>query len=169
MEYGSGQLGFTLLAAVALGVMLGYLIWGAKRSDGPMALVKKPAEAKPAPSPAPKPAPAPKAAAKPKAKAAPSAPAAAAEASADTVTAELPPAPESLFQERPDTVDDLQKIKGVGPKMESVLNEKGVYQYAQLANFTADDLAWLDAATGSFPGRAERDDWVGQAKGLMSG
>ncbi|WP_352231127.1 helix-hairpin-helix domain-containing protein, partial [Paralimibaculum aggregatum] len=79
-----------------------------------------------------------------------------------------PPAPAQLFAERPETVDDLQKIKGIGPKMAAVLNERGVYQYAQLAAFTAEDLRWLDAATGSFPGRAERDDWVGQARALLA-
>lgn len=79
------------------------------------------------------------------------------------------PKPENLFAKRPDQVDDLKQIKGVGPKMEAVLNAKGVYQFAQIAVFTEADLAWLDAATGSFPGRAERDDWVGQARDLAEG
>jgi NADH-quinone oxidoreductase subunit E len=74
------------------------------------------------------------------------------------------------FHETPPAeVDDLKKIKGIGPKMEAVLNEHGIYQYAQLAAFDAADLAWLDRAVGSFPGRAERDGWVAQAKELASG
>lgn len=77
-----------------------------------------------------------------------------------------PPAPGNLYAERPAEVDDLRQIRGIGPKMEALLNEKGIYQYRQIAAFTAEDLAWLDAAVESFPGRAERDGWVEQARAL---
>ena len=74
-----------------------------------------------------------------------------------------------VFHEaRPDRVDDLRRIKGIGPKMEAILNEHGIYQYEQIAAFGEADLAWLDGATGSFPGRAARDGWVEQAAGLAA-
>ena len=67
-----------------------------------------------------------------------------------------------------DAKDDLKLISGVGPVLEGKLNEMGVYSFAQVSNMTAEDYEVLDNLTGSFPGRAERDDWAGQAKGLMN-
>lgn len=79
---------------------------------------------------------------------------------------EAAPAPASLLTERPDEVDDLKEIKGVGPKMEGVLNDKGVYLFRQVANFSAQDVAWVNEAIEAFPGRIERDQWVAQAQTL---
>lgn len=78
----------------------------------------------------------------------------------------LPPAPASLLSERPEFVDDLKEIKGIGPRMEGVLNAKGVYLFQQLAEFTPQDVAWVSAAIDAFPGRIERDRWVEQAQYL---
>ena len=75
-------------------------------------------------------------------------------------------APTSLLTEAPAEVDDLKRIKGVGPVMEGVLNRKGVYLFRQIANFTDQDVAWVNSAIDAFPGRVERDDWVGQAQSL---
>lgn len=75
-------------------------------------------------------------------------------------------APASLLADRPDEVDDLKRIKGVGPVMEQVLNDKGVYLFHQVANFSAADVAWVNEAIEAFPGRIERDNWVGQAQDL---
>jgi molybdopterin-containing oxidoreductase family membrane subunit len=68
-----------------------------------------------------------------------------------------------------DAKDDLKLISGVGPVLEGKLNEMGIYSFAQVSKMTSQDYEILDNLTGSFPGRAERDDWAGQAKGLMSG
>ena len=76
------------------------------------------------------------------------------------------PRPASLFDRRPDTVDDLKEIKGIGPVMERVLNENGCYHFKQLANFSKRDIEWISAALGSFPDRIERDEWVRQAQSL---
>ena len=64
--------------------------------------------------------------------------------------------------------DDLKVISGIGPKMESVLNGIGIYTYAQVSKMTKREYDLLDEITGSFPGRAERDDWSGQAKKLIN-
>ncbi|MEO1472210.1 MAG: NADH-quinone oxidoreductase subunit NuoE, partial [Pseudomonadota bacterium] len=64
--------------------------------------------------------------------------------------------------------DDLQKLKGVGPKLEGVLHELGVYTFAQIASWGPDEIAWVDTRL-NFKGRIERDDWVGQAKTLSGG
>ncbi|MCB0423926.1 MAG: molybdopterin oxidoreductase, partial [Mangrovimonas sp.] len=66
------------------------------------------------------------------------------------------------------TADELQKINGVGPKMEEALNSIGIYTFLQVSKMTKREYDLLDEITGSFPGRAERDDWSGQAKKLIN-
>lgn len=58
--------------------------------------------------------------------------------------------------------DDLKAISGIGPKLEQVLNDRGIRTYAQIAALTKADIAKLDEELG-FKGRIERDDWLGQA------
>jgi molybdopterin-containing oxidoreductase family membrane subunit len=66
------------------------------------------------------------------------------------------------------TADDLKKVNGIGPKMEEVLNSIGIYTFLQVSKMTKKEYDLLDSITGSFPGRAERDDWSGQAKNLLN-
>jgi predicted flap endonuclease-1-like 5' DNA nuclease len=76
--------------------------------------------------------------------------------------------PAALFAEKPDSVDDLKLIKGIGPGLEKELNGLGVYQFAQVAAFTKADLEWVDENLSAFKGRCFRDDWTGQASALIS-
>jgi NADH-quinone oxidoreductase subunit E len=97
---------------------------------------------------------------------------------ADTVPApaalaSIPPAGEGgkpgLYEAPPeDGADNLKEISGVGPKLEATLNEMGIYRFAQIAAWTADNIAWLDERL-KFKGRIERDDWVAQARILAEG
>ncbi len=64
--------------------------------------------------------------------------------------------------------DDLKKISGVGPKIESTLHELGVYKYSQIAKWTEDNVKWVDEYL-SFKGRIGREDWIKQAKILADG
>jgi len=64
--------------------------------------------------------------------------------------------------------DDLKKVKGIGPKMEETLNQIGIFTFAQVSKMTKNEYDLLDSITGSFQGRAERDDWAGQANKLKS-
>ncbi len=75
-------------------------------------------------------------------------------------------APTNLFSVAPQQVDRLQQITGVGDKLARTLNELGVYQFRQIAEFTATDLLWLDQQLGAFKGRIGRDNWVAQAEAL---
>lgn len=59
--------------------------------------------------------------------------------------------------------DDLTRLAGVGPKLSAALAERGVTRFAQIAAWTADDLAEMDVAL-SLKGRAVREAWVAQAK-----
>ena len=59
--------------------------------------------------------------------------------------------------------EDLTRLMGIGPKLAAALAERGVTRYAQIAAWTADDLAKFDKAL-DLKGRAVRDAWVAQAK-----
>ncbi|TCO72518.1 endonuclease [Rhodovulum euryhalinum] len=114
---------------------------------------KPAAAAKPAPAPVPKPAPAP----------------APAPAAAPAATAEVGKRPAALKAARKGGADDLKKIKGVGPKLEKMLNDMGFYHYDQIANWTAAEVAWVDENLEGFKGRVSRDEWVAQAGILATG
>lgn len=77
------------------------------------------------------------------------------------------PASVMAAKQSTDTQDDLKKISGVGPKLEQILNKRGFLTYADIAAMSAADMASVGESLG-FPGRIERDDWVGQAKELMN-
>ncbi|RJE85285.1 NADH-quinone oxidoreductase subunit NuoE [Paracoccus onubensis] len=77
--------------------------------------------------------------------------------------------PEGLDAPRDDAADDLKLIKGVGPKLEELLNSLGFWHFDQVAAWGAKELAWVDANLEGFKGRASRDDWVTQAKVLAEG
>lgn len=62
--------------------------------------------------------------------------------------------------------DDLKRISGVGPKLEQVLNGRGIKRFADIAAWSDADIERIDAELG-FDGRIRRDDWVGQAKALL--
>ncbi|MCK5442884.1 MAG: polysulfide reductase NrfD [Maribacter sp.] len=70
------------------------------------------------------------------------------------------------FDSSKDTADDLKKVKGIGPQMEKTLNQIGIFTFAQMSRMTEKEYNLLDSITESFPGRAQRDDWAGQAKKL---
>ena len=59
--------------------------------------------------------------------------------------------------------DDLTRIKGVGPKLAATLGSMGVTTLDQIAAWTDEDVARIDAQLGRFQGRIERDDWRTQA------
>lgn len=65
--------------------------------------------------------------------------------------------------------DDLRQIKGVGPKLATLLASLGVTRFDQIAAWTEADIAEVDRFLGSFAGRIERDSWVEQAGYLARG
>ena len=77
--------------------------------------------------------------------------------------------PATLRAARQGKADDLKLIKGVGPKLEKLLNSMGFYHFDQVAAWSAEELAWVDSNLEGFKGRASRDGWVAQAKLLASG
>ncbi|MGE3876231.1 MAG: NADH-quinone oxidoreductase subunit NuoE [Parvibaculaceae bacterium] len=77
--------------------------------------------------------------------------------------------PELLAKPRAGAGDDLKLIWGVGPKLEKMLNDMGVWHFDQIAAWTKAELKWVDERLEGFKGRAERDEWVKQAKKLATG
>ncbi|HEX9955349.1 MAG TPA: helix-hairpin-helix domain-containing protein [Allosphingosinicella sp.] len=65
--------------------------------------------------------------------------------------------------------DNLQTMKGVGPKLASQLNEAGITRFDQLAGLSPAELQMLDAKMGAFQGRLERDRVQEQARFLARG
>lgn len=101
----------------------------------------KKAEAAPAPAAEEKKAPAKKAEAAPKAAAKKAAPAKAAN-------------------------DDLTKLTGVGPALAKKLNDAGVTSFAQIAAWNAAEIERLEAEISGLGAKAEKGDWVAEAKKL---
>jgi len=77
--------------------------------------------------------------------------------------------PEALSAPEGGQADDLKQIKGVGPKLESLCNALGFYHFHQIAGWTAEEVAWVDANLEGFKGRVSRDNWVEQARTLAAG
>lgn len=76
--------------------------------------------------------------------------------------------PRGLAAPRAARPDDLKLISGVGPQNEARLNALGIWHFDQIAAWTAKETLWVGGYL-AFPGRIEREDWVGQARVLASG
>lgn len=59
--------------------------------------------------------------------------------------------------------DDLTKLSGIGPKLALSLAERGVTRFAEIAAWTAEDVARFDKDM-KLMGRVEREAWIAQAK-----
>ncbi|MEM9971789.1 MAG: hypothetical protein AAF762_11925 [Pseudomonadota bacterium] len=77
--------------------------------------------------------------------------------------------PATLAEARDGGADDLKRIKGIGVKLEQLCNRLGFYHFDQIAAWTDEEVAWVDANLEGFKGRVTRDDWVAQAKLLAAG
>jgi len=67
------------------------------------------------------------------------------------------------------TPDNLQALKGVGPKFADMLAERGVVRFDQLAKLTPAEIDLLDSQLGPFRGRLQRDRIIEQADYLARG
>jgi NADH-quinone oxidoreductase subunit E len=77
--------------------------------------------------------------------------------------------PTTLKAARASGADDLKQIKGVGPKLEALLNSMGFFHFDQIAKWTGAEIAWVDENLEGFKGRVSRDGWVDQARVLAEG
>lgn len=65
--------------------------------------------------------------------------------------------------------DDLQLLKGVGPKLAAMLNARGIVRFEQIAKLSPGQVEALDNELGAFRGRLLRDQVVEQADYLARG
>ncbi len=79
-----------------------------------------------------------------------------------------PAKPKLLKAARKGLADDLKRIAGLGPRIESALNALGVFHYDQIASWTKAEAAWIEEQIKA-RGRIARDKWIAQAKALMKG
>lgn len=148
-----------LLLPLLAGLITGWAIWAGRRSaDADLAY----AAPEPVRAAAPVAAPAPKVepVAAPAVKVAPVAVAAAVAMTAIGIPAAI------------GDPDDLLQIKGVGPKLNDLLNGLGIRRFDQISAWTRGDIGKVDEHLGSFKGRIDRNSWVEQAgllaKGMIS-
>ena len=164
-EYDSGKTQYN--ASVQLASDIGDTV---KRIDGTEVPLTAPWQGKSgsAAKAATKPATAKKAA--PKAAKAETAPKAAAKTAAAPAVAEGPgKKPKVMKTPRKSGADDLKMIKGVGPKLEGLLNNMGFFHFDQVSAWGADEVSWVDQNLEGFEGRVSRDNWVSQATALAAG
>ncbi|MEH6757859.1 MAG: hypothetical protein V7676_10120 [Parasphingorhabdus sp.] len=181
------------LIALVIGIVTAFWTWAASGREGTTrrfnaddgllnkagdAVAPEPVPIVPAPTPTPPPAPKPE----PAPKLVPETPAAAPVAAASAPIAEPTPRP----RKRPvvaDTPappptgkpkiapatgdpDNLRLIKGVGPKLNTLLNNLGITRYDQIAEWREAEIQEVDQYLESFSGRITRDSWIDQAKYL---
>jgi predicted flap endonuclease-1-like 5' DNA nuclease len=63
--------------------------------------------------------------------------------------------------------DDLQQIKGIGPKIAGILQELGIQRFEQIAVWTPEKVDWVNERL-RFKGGIEREEWIPQARALMA-
>lgn len=160
MGYLLSQIFLCLLAAFALGLLLGWLLWSRRddaapaRDDQALATARARiasleadlADCRATSAAAP-------AVATPVAAAPPAAAGGGAAAGLFGAPAETP-------------VDDLKRISGIGPKIERQLAGIGITTFRQIATLTPDDVARVNDAIQVFQGRIEREKWIAQAQEL---
>ena len=76
--------------------------------------------------------------------------------------------PRLLKMARKAGADDLGQIKGIGPKLQALLNAAGIFHFDQISKWTAENVAWADTHFPGFKGCASRDAWPEQAEALSA-
>ncbi len=141
----------------------------------PKAAPKTAAKVKAATAPAPEPEAKPKAAPKAKAEAPKAAPAKAAPAPVKSKITPAPAKPKAAplnaigIPGATGAPDNLLLLKGVGPKLNTLLGTLEISRFDQIAAWNKADIAKVDAHLGAFKGRIERDAWIEQAGLLAKG
>jgi predicted flap endonuclease-1-like 5' DNA nuclease len=65
-----------------------------------------------------------------------------------------------------ESADDLKRLPGVGPAFERALARLGVTSFAQIAQWTPEDVLRIAAELNVSPRRIERDGWIARAREL---
>jgi len=76
--------------------------------------------------------------------------------------------PQGLDAPRGGQPDDLQRIEGIGPELERLCHDLGIFHFDQIAAWGPDEIAWMDRKLKGFRGRVSRDRWVNQARIIVT-
>lgn len=76
--------------------------------------------------------------------------------------------PTKIFNNSGGKHDELQNIHGIGPVIEQSLNDIGITNYKQIASLTRREIEEIADILNIFPGRIERDNWIGNARKLLN-
>ena len=68
----------------------------------------------------------------------------------------------------PESGSGLQRIRGIGPKFERLLRERGVCDIKTIATWDEDDIEEFAALLGVSAARIRRDGWVDHARSLVA-
>ncbi len=85
-------------------------------------------------------------------------------ATSDTTASNTSVRPLALTQPRDGKADDLQVIEGIGPVLERLCHELGIFHFDQIAGWGPAEIAYMDGNIKGFKGRVTRDKWVAQAR-----
>jgi len=72
--------------------------------------------------------------------------------------------PKGLAAPKDGKADDLKTIEGIGPALEKLLNDLGIFHFDQIAGWSEAEIGWMDGNLKGFKGRVSRDKWVAQAR-----
>ena len=92
----------------------------------------------------------------------------AAEAAPVAAFVDLEPKAKPAKAAKPEVVDDISLISGIGPVLKDKMTEAGFGTLASISKLKKADIAKLDEEL-SLGGRIEREEWVAQAKELLAG
>ena len=68
---------------------------------------------------------------------------------------------------RDGVADNLKEIEGIGPALEKLCHDLGIFHFDQIASWGAAEVEWMDGNLKGFKGRVTRDKWVAQAKLIL--
>jgi large subunit ribosomal protein L19 len=71
------------------------------------------------------------------------------------------------FKKPKGEADDLTQINGIDAMLAARLKQLNLYKFEQVANFSDDDITNIEGAL-NIDGRIESQDWIGQARGLLT-
>jgi len=72
--------------------------------------------------------------------------------------------PVGLAAPRDGAADRLQAIEGIGPVLEKLCHDLGIFHFDQIGAWGPAEVAWMDGNLKGFRGRVTRDRWVAQAR-----
>ena len=85
----------------------------------------------------------------------------------DSETTEIQAVQPPALEEPDGEADDLTLITGIGPRIQTILNDLGIWHFSQIAEWSEEHEAWVDEQL-NFAGRVSREDWIQQARDLVA-